>query len=186
MIEFASIARGILAGDAMVKAAPVEVLALRPMDPGKYLAAVTGDLASVEAAVAAGVLAAGDGQAVHSFVLANLHEQVLPVLRGKRPPQVRDAAGVIETRCAIAAVEAADAACKTAPVTLITLRLALRIGGKGYLVVTGDVADVEAAVERGAALAGPRLVQQVVIPNPYDETLDALLDPDRAAEGGGL
>ncbi len=166
MIEFRTITRGMLGSDAMVKAAPVEMLESHPIDPGKYLAVVTGELASVEASIAAGVDVGGDG-VVRSFVLANLHDQVLPVLRGSAKPPAMDALGVIETTSAAAIVEAADAACKASSVQLITLHLALRIGGKGYTTFTGDVADVEAAVEAGARVAGSELVEQLVIPNPY-------------------
>ena len=82
MIEFSSIAVGIHASDAMVKAAPVEVLESHTIDPGKYITMVTGEVAAVEAAVSAGVSDAGADRVVESFVLANLHAQVLPALRG--------------------------------------------------------------------------------------------------------
>src|SRR5690606_23314672 len=100
-------------------AAPVEVLQSHPIDPGRYLVAVTGDVASVEAAVEAGVRDAGTGRIRYSFVLANLHEQVLPALRGETALPGPDAVGILETSSAAAIVVAADAACKATPVRLV-------------------------------------------------------------------
>lgn len=177
VIEFASIALGVRAADAMVKAAPIELLHCRPIDPGKYLAAVTGDLASVQAAIQAGEVNAGPKSVVESFVLANLHDQILPVLQGLRPEPERDAIAVVETVTASSIVEAADAALKAAPVTLITLHLARRIGGKGYAVLVGQVADVEAALDAAAAAADKDLLERVILPNPYPEIYGELVRP---------
>ena len=85
-----------------------------------------------------------------------------------------DSVGVLETSSVAALVEAADAACKASPVMLLKLRLALHIGGKGYTVFVGDVADVEAAVAAGAAAAGNALLDKVTIPNPYPEIYEHL------------
>ena len=173
MVEFASIAVGIRASDAMVKAAPVDLIESRPITPGKYMSLVTGEVAAVEASVHAGVTA-GAESVVESFVLANLHEQVLPAILGKAPIPQLDAVGILETRSAAMIVEAADAACKAAPVRLITVHLANHIGGKGYSTFAGHVADVEASVDAGAAIAGADLVDRVVIPNPYPEIYEYL------------
>jgi bacterial microcompartment shell protein len=169
MVEFETIAAGIRASDAMVKAAPVDFITSRPITPGRYMSLVTGDVASVEASVKAGVADAGEEAVVQSFVLANLHEQIAPALRGEAPAPERGAVGVLETSCAAAIVEAADAACKASPVQLARLHLALHIGGKGFAVVVGDVADVEAAMAAGVQAAGGALVAQSLLPNPYPE-----------------
>jgi microcompartment protein CcmL/EutN len=169
MVEFSAIAAGIRGSDAMVKAAPVELIESRPITPGKYMSLVTGDLASVEASVRAGVAAAGDEGVVEHFVLANLHEQVLPVLLGKGPQHAIESVGVIETISAAAIVEAADAACKAAPVVLVQLHLANHIGGKGYLTITGTVADVEAGVAAGAQVAEGQVLDRLILANPYPE-----------------
>lgn len=178
MIEFTAIAVGIRASDAMVKAGPVEVIESHPIDPGKYVTLVTGDVASVEAAVAGGVANAGPDSVVESFVLANLHEQILPALRGQNPVPSRDAVGVIETSSSAAVVEAADAACKASAVQLLKLRVALHIGGKGYATFVGDVADVEASVEAAAQAANTKLIERVVIPNPYADIYEHLVKSD--------
>ncbi len=175
MIEFASIAIGIRASDAMVKAAPVDLFESRPITPGKYLSLVTGDVAAVEASVQAGVSDAGIDAVVESFVLANLHEFVLPALNGPAANITIEAVGVIETISAASVVEAADAACKAAPVSLIRLHLANHIGGKGYTVFTGEIADVEASLAAGESAAKSHLLDGISIPNPYDELHKHLL-----------
>ena len=54
LLEFSSIARGIEAGDAMIKSAPLEVIRAGTVHPGRYLVLVGGLTADVEAAMEAG------------------------------------------------------------------------------------------------------------------------------------
>ena len=175
MIEFTSIAVGIRASDAMVKAAPVDLFESRPISPGHYMSLVTGDVAAVEASVDVGVRNAGVDIVIESFVLANLHEYVLPALDGPDAGITIDAIGIIETTSAASIVEAADAACKAAPVRLVRLHLANHIGGKGYTAFTGDIADVEASLSAGGRIAGKHLLEGVSIPNPYNDLYRHLL-----------
>jgi ethanolamine utilization protein EutM len=76
------------------------------------------------------------------------------------------ALGLIETKGLVGAVEAADAMCKAAKVTLLGKE---RSGGALMTVmVRGEVGAVRAAVEAGAAAAKRvgELVSQHVIPRP--------------------
>jgi microcompartment protein CcmL/EutN len=70
-------------------------------------------------------------------------------MRGARPNAESEALGIIETQTVAAILEAADAGLKAARVQLLELRLADDLGGKGYLLFDGPVAEVEAAVEAG-------------------------------------
>jgi ethanolamine utilization protein EutM len=84
------------------------------------------------------------------------------------------ALGMIETKGLVGAVEAADAMCKAAKVTLIGKE---RSGGALMTVlVRGEVGAVKAAVEAGAAAAKRvgELVGQHVIPRPAGD-LDLFL-----------
>ena len=86
------------------------------------------------------------------------------------------ALGMIETKGLVGAVEAADAMCKAAKVTLIGKE---RSGGALMTVmVRGEVGAVRAAVEAGAAAAKRvgELVSQHVIPRPAAD-LDLFLPP---------
>ena len=181
LLELDSIAAGIEAGDAMAKQAPIEVLRAGTVHPGKYLVLVGGAVGDVEEALAAGreVWAA----AVRDVVfLPNVHPDVVAAMRGARGIAAGEALGVIETATVAAAIEAADAGLKGARVRLLELRLADDLGGKGYLLFDGPVAEVEAAVEIGGArVAGsPGLVRRV-IPQLHAEMAENLAADARFA-----
>lgn len=178
MVETASIAAGIKAADAIVKAAPVALLESRPLDPGKYINLVTGELASVEASIKAALAAINADDVLETFVLANLHALVVPALHGQEPAGPTGALGILETRTAAAVIEAVDAACKAASVSILKLRIGLHLGGKGYATLTGELPDIEAAVSAGALVAGESVVSAMVIPKPYPELFDHLAKRD--------
>jgi len=164
-VETSSIAQGAVVADAMVKTAEVELVELGPLSPGKFWVLIGGEVATVRASFARGVEVAAD-TLLDSLFIPQLHDMVLPALRGTCPPQDHDALGVIETLTAASAIVAADRAAKAAEVLLRDLRLANGIGGKGVLWLTGAVGDVQAAVEAGRAeaLARGLLARSVVIP----------------------
>ena len=145
LLELASIAVGIEAGDAMVKRAPVDVVHAGTVHPGKYLVLVAGAVADVEEALRAG-LEVGAPCLLDTVFLPNVHRQVVAALRGLRRAGTGDALGIVETATVAASIEAADAGVKGARVELLELHLADGIGGKGYLLFDGSVSDVEAAV----------------------------------------
>jgi microcompartment protein CcmL/EutN len=153
LIELESIAAGIAAGDAMAKRAPVEVIRSGTVHPGRYLVLVGGAVADVEEALEAGrETAAGSVRDV--VFLPNVHPGVVAGMRGARLDATGEALGVIETDTVAAIIGAADAGLKGARVELLELRLADDLGGKGYLLFSGPVAEVEAAVEAGAGHVG--------------------------------
>ncbi len=81
----------------------------------------------------------------------------------------QEALGMIETRGLVAAIEAADAMCKAANVTLVGTE---KIGsGLVTVMVRGDVGAVKSAVESGAASAARlgELVATHVIPRPHSD-----------------
>jgi microcompartment protein CcmL/EutN len=170
LIEFSSIAAGIQAADAMVKRAPLEVIQAGTVQPGKYLVMIGGLTADVEEALAAG-RQVGGAAILDIVYLPQVHRELVQALQGGRVANPRDALGVVETTCVAAAIQAADAGIKAAEVRLVEVRLADGLGGKGIVLFSGLVADVEIAVERGvAALDRPdQLVRQVVIPQLHDE-----------------
>lgn len=180
LIEFDSIAAGILAGDAMVKAAPVAQIVAGTVHPGKYLVLVSGDVAAVQEALAAG-LAAGSASLVDHVFLPGVHPAVPSAIGAARQPQLDEALAVVETSSVAAAILAADAGLKAARVSLLELRLADGLGGKGLAFFAGAVSDVEAAVESAAdAIDGAgQLVNAVVIPQLHPEMAANLLAATR-------
>lgn len=164
-VETSSIAQGTVAADAMVKTAEVEILELGPLSPGKFWVLIGGEVATVRASYARGREVAGD-TLLDSLFIPQLHEMVVPALRGTCPPFDHDALGVIETLTAASAIVAADRAAKAAEVVLRDLRLANGLGGKGVLWLSGAVSDVQAAVDAGQAAAREQglLARAIVIP----------------------
>jgi microcompartment protein CcmL/EutN len=170
LIECDSVAAGILAGDAMVKRAPVRITRAGTVHPGRYLILVGGDEASVEEAFEAG-LATGAASVVDSLLLPGVDPVVVAALGGVHRRFPAEALGVVETRTVAAILGAADRGVKGAEVALVELRLADDLGGKSYCMFSGTVADVEAAVELAVGgLADPgQLVARVVIPQLHEE-----------------
>ncbi len=181
LLELDSIAAGIEAGDAMAKRAPIEVLRAGTVHPGKYLVLVGGAVGDVEEALAAG-REVGAAAVRDVVFLPNVHPDVVAAMRGARGIAAGEALGVIETATVAAAIEAADAGLKGARVRLLELRLADDLGGKGYLLFDGPVAEVEAAVEIGGdRVAGsPGLVRRV-IPQLHAEMAENLAADARFA-----
>ena len=180
LVEFGSIAGGILAADAMIKKAPINVIKTGTVQPGKYLVLIGGSVADVEESLAAGELVGGH-HLLDTIFLPDVHPEVVDSIGGGRVPDANDAVGVIETTTVSAAIHAADAGIKGAYVHLIEVRLADGLGGKGITLFSGLVADVEAAVEIGSeALSYPELlVETVVIPKLHPEMWANLSDATR-------
>jgi len=170
LLEFGSIARGITGGDAMVKRAPVRVLYGGTVHPGKYLVLVGGEVGDVEEALAAG-RQIGHGDLLDEIFLPDVHPAVVEALRGARREPTSDALGIVETRTVAALLGAVDRGLKGAAVELAELRLADELGGKAYCLLSGLLADVEAAVETAvASLARPELlIATTIIPRLHDE-----------------
>jgi len=175
-VETSSIAQGAVTADAMMKVAEVEILGLGPLSPGKFWILIGGEVANVRASYRRGVEVAAE-TLLDSLFIPQLHEGVLPALRGVVAPRDDDALGVIETLTAASAVVAADRAAKAAAVTLRDLRLANGIGGKGVVWLSGDVADVQAAVDAGRAEPSRQglLSRSIVIPRLHPELKTRLL-----------
>jgi microcompartment protein CcmL/EutN len=176
LIELTSIAAGFQTCDAMLKAAGVELVLSRSICSGKYMVMVRGDVAAVGASVAAGI-AAARFSVIDSFVIPNLHESVFPALSGSNKVETLEALGIVESFSVASLIEGADAAVKAANVELIEIRLAMALGGKAFVTLTGDVAAVQSAVEAGARVVGEKgmLVNKVVIPHPRPELWNEMI-----------
>lgn len=176
ILESNSIAKGIEAADAVLKAADTALLYAKPVCPGKYTILFYGDVAAVSASLDAGA-AVIDAHLVDSVVIPRIHPQVIQAISLSTAPDGVNAVGVMEFFSVTAAVYAADAAAKAADVTLLDVRLGVGIGGKSFAVLTGEVAAVEEAVRCGMAAGGEKglAVTSTVIPSPRKEIFDTLL-----------
>ena len=176
ILESNSIAKGIEAADAVLKAADTALLYAKPVCPGKYTILFYGDVAAVSASLDAGA-AVIDAPLVDSVVIPRIHPQVIQAISLSTAPDGVNAVGVMEFFSVTAAVYAADAAAKAADVTLLDVRLGVGIGGKSFAVLTGEVAAVEEAVRCGMAAGEEKglVVTSTVIPSPRKEIFDTLL-----------
>ncbi len=98
--------------------------------------------------------------------------------RNDQNPEMRDdavldiAIGVLELSSVARGVEVADAVLKEARVEMLFSTPVQP--GKYVMLFTGSVADVRASATRGAALAAPDLVDQLVIPQIHDQVVPML------------
>jgi len=168
--EYSSIAAGVQALDAMVKAAMVEVITTRTVEPGRLVILITGDVASVEASLAGGK-AGREQDLVDELFIRNLHTQVIPAIRGEGAAAVWDALGIIESLSVAAGIEAADAAAKAAGVRIAEIRLSGGMGGKSTVKMMGSIHEVEAAMAAGLRSVTEKglLRREVTIPNPHPD-----------------
>ncbi|MEE8368889.1 MAG: BMC domain-containing protein [Thermoanaerobaculia bacterium] len=176
LLEFDSIAVGIAAGDAMAKRAPLATLHAGTVHPGKYLVLAGGEVACVEEARLAGIEVGADSL-LDEIYLPEVHSEVVRALTGYRQANDHSAIGVLEVTTVAATIGAADAGIKGAEVSLLEVRLADGLGGKGYVLFGGELSNIEAAMEAGElSLASANLkVGAVVIPQIHHEMSENLL-----------
>ncbi|NLI28928.1 MAG: BMC domain-containing protein [Nitrospiraceae bacterium] len=176
LLELTSIAKGIEAADAMLKASQVDLLEAKPICPGKYIVLVAGDVAAVQSSVDAGK-SIGTDAVVDDFVLSNVHPNVISAIGAASPVTDIRALGIIETFSVASLIVAADTAAKAADVNLLEIRTGMGIGGKSFVTMTGDVSSVQAAVDAGTGLAAERgmVVERVVIPSPHAQLKQCIL-----------
>lgn len=170
VIELKCVPKGVEAADAALKSAGIEMVSAHPSCPGKYEIILTGSISNVSAAVSH-VTERFDGYVIDSSVMGRIDEQVIAALFGTQTGERQGSLGLIETFSAASAIKAADIAVKTARVAIYDLRVSRGMGGKGVVMLTGDVGDVTAAVEAGAEYAKglATLSSHTVIAAPHEE-----------------
>jgi microcompartment protein CcmL/EutN len=176
LVEVKNISKGIKVTDEMLKSAGITLIQSGSVCPGKYVTIVGGDLSSIQAAVDRAQLCAEDSL-IDKFVIGNLGDKVFEAMCGTAPTAEKKALGVIETFTAASAILAADAAVKAAMISLIEVRVARGMGGKCFVTLTGEVADVKAAVEAGSRIAADDgvLINTEVIANPHPDLWDTII-----------
>jgi len=104
-------------------------------------------------------------------------KSIFPAIYGAAEIKDVSALGIIESYDASSIIVAADEAAKTAIVDLIEVRLARGMCGKSYLMLTGEVAAVEAAIDRAkeAVSDDGMYLDSAVIAHPDAQIRDAIL-----------
>ena len=175
VIELKSISKGIEASDAALKSAGVEMVTCHPSCPGKYEIILTGSISNVTASVSH-VLSRFSEYVIDHSIMGRIDENVITALFGTQTGERKGSLGIIETFSAASAIKAADIAVKTARVEIFDLRVSRGMGGKGLVMLTGEVGDVTAAVEAGAnhAKQSGLLTSTSVIAAPHQELWEQL------------
>ena len=170
VIELKSIPKGVEATDAALKSAGVDKVSAHPSCPGKYEIILTGANSNVTAAVDH-VLSKFEGYVIDSSIMGRIDEQVIKALFGSQKTERNGSLGLIETFSAATTIKAADIAVKTARVEVYDLRVSRGMGGKGVVMLTGDIGDVTAAVEAGSDYAKEQamLSSYSIIAAPHEE-----------------
>lgn len=176
LIEYKTVSSGITAADLMVKTAEVNILQSEAVCPGKYFVLIEGDLSAVRAAIDAAKQGIPE-HLIDSFILGNPHESIFMAIWGTTSVDNPKSLGILETYSVASAIVAADTTAKTADVRLIELRLARGLCGKSYLLLTGEVAAVSAAIEKAKAEAGENgmFLDSSVIAGPDKKIWDKIL-----------
>jgi len=171
-IELSSIGVGYQVQDALLKAANATLIIARTVCSGKYLVVFSGKISDVESAMET-ALKVGGISVIDHLVVANVHPALFPAMAQSvvLSPEEIGALGVVETFSGVSAMVAADVAAKAANVTLFRLSLAMAMGGKGLLLMTGSLANVQAAVDaaENALKDGGLLASVAVLPRPERE-----------------
>jgi microcompartment protein CcmL/EutN len=178
-LEFGDIPTGIFATDAMVKKAPISVLKCGIISPGRYLTIIGGSTASVDESFTEGAFW-GAEHVMDRVILPDVHPQLHDAILGRHPATAANGSmAVVQTPTVCSTIRAAEMALKSTPIALMDLRLAESpLAGKGISLYTGELYDVEAAMDvaRGF-LAQAGLVFSIrIIPAPHEAiSLDTLM-----------
>jgi microcompartment protein CcmL/EutN len=170
VLELSSVARGLLVCDAMLKKARIRILRASPVGSGKFIVILTGGEADLLEALNEGT-AVGDELLVGQTYIPRIHPQVVGALARKgRLELTLDAVGILESSSLASAIRAADLAAKTAQVQVVELTFDLDLGGKAYFTLTGDLAEILAAVEvaESQLRADGAFVGRELIPRPHE------------------
>ena len=176
LLELKSIPVGIETADEMIKAANVQLLTASPTCPGKYIIIVSGNVGAVKSSMNVGVRVAGHYM-VGQHIINNVHESLPSAILGVTEVEKIASIGVIETISGRSAVNAGDIAAKAAKVEMLEIRIARGLGGKGFLVFTGEVSSVRSAVKAVANTMGEtgEITSHCVIPSPHKDLIKQIL-----------
>jgi microcompartment protein CcmL/EutN len=174
LVEIASVARGMVVADAMVKRAMVTLIQAHSITPGKFVVVIVGGEEEVEQSMGVAI-ELSSAALVDRLFLPKADPQLAPAMTGTVQVQQILSLGIIETFSVASAVLAADRAVKAAEVQLVQLRLARGLGGKAYFTLSGELHQLEAAVEAGRAIIHDgMLLTTEIIPHPHPDLIKAV------------
>ncbi|APR78976.1 Propanediol utilization polyhedral body protein PduT [Minicystis rosea] len=148
MLELADVPAGYAALDALVKEAPVSIIAAGTVQCGHFLIAFAGEVEPVEMSFTR-ALRVADRAILDVVLLPHAEPRILPALieETRRFPASGDALGVLQTSSSPTLLRAVDAALKGAEVELVELRIAEGLAGRGLATLWGNQHDMQAAID---------------------------------------
>ncbi len=171
-LEFRDITVGMHATDALLKKAPISLLKCGVISQGRYLSLIAGSTASVQESYEEGLFWGKDGVIDHVF-LPDVADPLYEAVFGHRAACQGGAIGIIETQTSSCNILATERMLKGTPVTLVELRIAdSLLHGKGVSIVSGELYDVEAAVEMAVDFLAAK--QRPVLHKVITQTHEAL------------
>jgi len=179
IIELASIYKGFEVQDAVLKVAQVEKLLARTICSGKYIIMVRGAVSDVEVCIET-ANEIGGFAIVNTIVIPRIDPRVFPAIAGTTTLQIEkpvDGMLVMETFSIASAIKAADYAVKEADLEINRIHVAMAIGGKGYVVITGNMDALKSAVNPAIEYIKEEgmLAGYTLISHPHEELLKELI-----------
>ncbi len=177
LLEFGSVAVGMLAVDRMLKNSPVALLRCGTVHPGRYLALVGGSVASTEEAHTVGVAVGTEASCLVAEVrLADPVSSLAEALVGGRNEPDGDTLGVLEVSTSPGLLGLMDRVLKAVPVGLVEVRLADDLGGRALAIIHGELTDVqEAAAMAPSCLGDDSELLNISVISRLDDTLRTVL-----------
>lgn len=179
LIEFSKIAVGIETADRILKTAAVEIIHSKFICPGKYSVLFAGSVSAVETALNSGLEAAKNKKAlVKHFLIANINQQLRDLLLKKQNKKdIIDSLGILEYINISSTIQAADIAVKAAEVDLLELKLAMAIGGKGFVIFSGENEACKQAIKAVESTLGKQhLISKALISSPEKKLIEKILN----------
>ena len=173
-IELRSISKGIEISDLIVKKSQVEIIYFKSICPGKFIVLICGNEGEVKVAIDCGI-EYGEKQVVDSFVLNNVHEDIISSIKGKYVEDENGALGIVETTSVCSGLQALDKMLKGANVTIVRIQLAFAIGGKFVFTVSGELSDIQNGIEIiNSTIDKKKIINISLIPSPDKQILKLL------------
>lgn len=173
--EFKSIAKGIEMLDTMTKVANVKIVENRIVCIGRFFVVVSGEVADVQAAIDS-LDGLPSSELMGCNVIPRLEPGVTEKINGKIDRENISAIGVVETRNIHSGLYGANFIKKSSDVEILRISLTLGLGGKAYVIFTGDIASVRNAIEVAAQNVDAKdIVSSAAIASPSQEFIENLL-----------
>ncbi|MCJ7812486.1 BMC domain-containing protein [bacterium] len=178
IIELSSIHKGFEVQNAVLQNALVEKLIARTICSGKYVIIVRGEIADVESCLEI-AKSTGGFSIINAIIIPNVNESLFPAIAGTTTldsPKV-DGLLIIETFSVASAIKAADYAVKEADIILLRIHIAMAIGGKGLVVITGSIDALKSALVPAIEYVKEdgMLVGYSLITDPHEDLLKELI-----------